>query len=306
MQSKSRFSLRNIPAYLLVLFGAANFVFVLGYMTNFYPLFYQGNEETLALYRGLQVLNKYLFNQALVLVIFGAIFVVLKSRVNHVHILNLILQAGLILYLVNVFNTLLPTMNNILRTFLTLDVSFIPNFGDQTWLLQAIVPIQIALVAITALSLGTDILVKLKKKNEVPKPEKVKPCVNKKSGYYPDNHLSYKMVILFLIIHTLFSVVTINNMEVSYRTGIQVMLTIIVSLLSFLVAVKVKVYSYKWTCVCIGIGLFQYLYIFIRPVLYDSGQEAFTLIMLLFAGTALMAAAVTSFAAIRKRARIIG
>jgi hypothetical protein len=76
---------------------------------------------------------------------------------------------------------------------------------------------------------------------------------------YQNNILGYNLVMGFIILNTIYTIFTLKSMELNYNIGIFIMLNIVLSLLSFLDAVKVKSYSIMWSYITFFIGIFQIL-----------------------------------------------
>ncbi|GEM02359.1 hypothetical protein SAMN05421839_13019 [Halolactibacillus halophilus] len=73
MASKLKFS-KIIPiVWITLIFSIIYFIYTLGFMTPFYDFFYGGTESTYQYYKELQVVNKYMFNASIILVL-GSIF----------------------------------------------------------------------------------------------------------------------------------------------------------------------------------------------------------------------------------------
>lgn len=65
------------------------------------------------------------------------------------------------------------------------------------------------------------------------------------------------MTLLFIALNTVYSIFILNAMEPDSRSGGFVMLTIVMLLLGFLIAVKLQIYSLPWGYVAIVTGVFQ-------------------------------------------------
>jgi hypothetical protein len=76
---------------------------------------------------------------------------------------------------------------------------------------------------------------------------------------YQENSLSQQLLMLFLLGNTVFTIFFANNVDVDYELGLFIMLNIIMSLISFLTAVRQKVYSIFWGYFGIAIAAFQFL-----------------------------------------------
>ena len=74
---------------------------------------------------------------------------------------------------------------------------------------------------------------------------------------YKKNTISYDLVILFTLLNAIHVIFILKTITVDYKIGVYVMLAIIISMVSFLAAVKVQNYSLRWSYVVIFIGIFQ-------------------------------------------------
>ncbi|MGB1249525.1 MAG: hypothetical protein ACPG8W_02765 [Candidatus Promineifilaceae bacterium] len=83
---------------------------------------------------------------------------------------------------------------------------------------------------------------------------------------YVENALSQQLILFWLAGNTAFTLLYVNNMAVTSRLGIFVMLNIGLSLIAFLVAVRQKVYLIQWGYIGLGLALFQFARLFWIPV----------------------------------------
>ena len=82
---------------------------------------------------------------------------------------------------------------------------------------------------------------------------------------YVENTLSQQLILIWLAGNTIFTLLHVNNMDVTARLGFFVMLNIALSLLAFLVAVRQKVYLIQWAYLGIGLAVFQLARLFWIP-----------------------------------------
>ena len=76
---------------------------------------------------------------------------------------------------------------------------------------------------------------------------------------YQENSVSQQFFMLFILGNTAFTIFYTNNIEVDYDLGLFIMLNIILSLTSFLVAVRQKLYAMNWGLIGIAISIFQFI-----------------------------------------------
>ncbi|GEM02360.1 hypothetical protein SAMN05421839_13020 [Halolactibacillus halophilus] len=89
--------------------------------------------------------------------------------------------------------------------------------------------------------------------------------------YYEQNKPAYSLVMLFLALNAYVALVTLNNMAIGFRLGIYVLLTIIISLVSFLIAVKLKLYKKTGMYMCGLLIAVQTIRLFFLPELPENG-----------------------------------
>ncbi len=74
---------------------------------------------------------------------------------------------------------------------------------------------------------------------------------------FEKNRTPYLLILLFIGLNTLYSILILNAMAAVASLGVFVILTIVLLLLGFLVAVKVHMYSISWSYGAIVLGIFQ-------------------------------------------------
>lgn len=122
---------------------------------------------------------------------------------------------------------------------------------------------------------------------------------------YQVNKLSYNLVMGFVVLNTAHAIFTLQHMDVTYGLGIFIMLTILISMLSFLAAVKLQNYSIFWSYMSIGIGLAQIMKYFLTPKEIE-GDITLLLTVLIFASTVfIFAGAIISIIRTQKRLHYI-
>lgn len=75
---------------------------------------------------------------------------------------------------------------------------------------------------------------------------------------YQQNSISQQLIILYILGNTIFTIFYINNMDVSFKLGVFVLLNISLSLLAFLSAVRQKMYVIKSGYVGAALAIFQF------------------------------------------------
>lgn len=74
MKKSIAFTVQKSLVYSFIVIAVLLFVVGLGFMTNYYVLFYNGTNEMYEFYNSLQVLNKAIFDGAVMLVILGVLY----------------------------------------------------------------------------------------------------------------------------------------------------------------------------------------------------------------------------------------
>lgn len=99
---------------------------------------------------------------------------------------------------------------------------------------------------------------------------------------YQNNILGYNLVMGFIVLNTVYAIFKLKSMTLDYNIGIFIMSNIILSLLSFLNAVKVKNYSILWSYITFFIGIFQIIRFILGDNNFsDKGNIILSLILLL-------------------------
>ncbi|WP_125608138.1 hypothetical protein [Lapidilactobacillus bayanensis] len=115
--------------------------------------------------------------------------------------------------------------------------------------------------------------------------------MDKAKIYYPLDQLSYQLVLFFLIANTLLSIISINSMKADLRVGIEVMITIAVSLAGFLIAIRLQHYTPHWDLYTVILGVLQLGRIVILPGFHSNNARMLVQILLIVTAVYLSAAA---------------
>lgn len=118
---------------------------------------------------------------------------------------------------------------------------------------------------------------------------------------YQVNKLSYNLVMLFVILNTAHAIFTLQNMAVDYSIGFFIMITILISMLSFLTAVKLQTYSVAFSYVAIGIGLVQFIRFIFSPPELEGDLKLYLTILILSSIVFILAGGITSIVRAKKR-----
>ncbi len=82
---------------------------------------------------------------------------------------------------------------------------------------------------------------------------------------YVENGLSQQLILFWLFGNTIYTLLQVNNMDVSLRLGVFVMLNIGLSLFAFLMAVRQKIYLVQWGYMGVALAAFQFARLFWLP-----------------------------------------
>lgn len=122
---------------------------------------------------------------------------------------------------------------------------------------------------------------------------------------YQLNKLSYNLVMLFIILNTAHAIFTLQNMAVDYSIGFFIMITIIISMLSFLTAVKLQTYSKAFSYVALGIGVLQLVRFVLSPPEIEGELKVYLTILILGSIVFMLAGGMTSMVRATKRSKYL-
>lgn len=89
--------------------------------------------------------------------------------------------------------------------------------------------------------------------------------MKKPAVYYPENSSAYSIMLLFIALNAFVSLITLTHMRVSYVIGVYVLVTIVISLLGFLVAVRLRLYQKSGMMMCAALIVVQTIRCFLLP-----------------------------------------
>lgn len=90
---------------------------------------------------------------------------------------------------------------------------------------------------------------------------------------YQNNNLAYNLTLGFILINTIVMIIVLKSMTINIRVGSFILFNIILSLVSFLLAIKVKKYSVNWAIFGISLGALQGVRSFALPQLPSVGTN---------------------------------
>lgn len=126
------------------------FIVMLVFMTDFYHFFYDGTQETGQFFKELQVLNKYAFNQSLVLVVGILCLLISDLKTFHGALGSSVISLGLTIFQIIKMVTVVPTMNYFISSYKKLELTANLYNANQLRILNVtnILEITIAIVLI--------------------------------------------------------------------------------------------------------------------------------------------------------------
>lgn len=122
---------------------------------------------------------------------------------------------------------------------------------------------------------------------------------------YVENTLSQQLILFWLAGNTIFTLLTINNMEVTVRLGFFVMLNIGLSLLAFLIAVRQKMYLTQYAYIGFVFGLFQLMRLMWMPPEIVGSMRLFLQVILIATGVAALVASYICLQRSREREKFL-
>ena len=122
---------------------------------------------------------------------------------------------------------------------------------------------------------------------------------------YVENTISQQLIIFWLAGNMIFTLLVVNNMEVTVRLGFFVMLNIALSLFAFLVAVRQRVYLINWAYAGIGLAIFQFARLFWIPEEIINPIRLYVQILLIATSVAAMAGSAICIQRSQERQRYI-
>lgn len=122
---------------------------------------------------------------------------------------------------------------------------------------------------------------------------------------YVENTLSQQLIMFWLAGNALFTIFFVNNMDVTVRLGLFVMLNIALSLFAFLVAVRQRIYLVQWAYAGIGLAIFQFARLFWMPEEIINPIRLYAQILLVATSVAALVGSVVCIQRSRERQRYI-
>jgi small-conductance mechanosensitive channel len=122
---------------------------------------------------------------------------------------------------------------------------------------------------------------------------------------FQENKLSFQLVLLFIILNTIITILVLKYMKVNVRVSIFVLYNIVLSLLSFLLAMKVKNYSLGWGSFSIIISISQFIRVLIRPEITNASVNQFIIILTILSAGFMMAGGIVAITKTKRRLHVL-
>lgn len=153
--------------YLLITAAIILFVLSLGFMTNFYQLFYNGTTEMLSYYKQLQYLNKAIFNASVIFIVISLLLIPFDINKKSSGKFGLMYVTGIVLYILITSLTLLSSIPYYRQKYLVFDFSNIQGYNPSTFAFSMASLILIILTIFSVILLITVIINFIKGKREL-------------------------------------------------------------------------------------------------------------------------------------------
>ncbi|WP_058485790.1 hypothetical protein [Defluviitalea phaphyphila] len=127
------FKIQQVLTYCAIVIAIITFIIGLGFMTNYYELFYEGTNEMFEYYKTLQILNRVIFNEAVVFVILAFILKIFDIHKKMPGIFGYIYVIVSSIYIIMTSNTILNAIPSYKNDYLAFDFSVMENYKASTF-----------------------------------------------------------------------------------------------------------------------------------------------------------------------------
>lgn len=134
--------------YAVVIVVLALFILYLGFMTQYYVLFYDGTFETFEYYKTLQVFNKEAFGIAVIFVALAATLIVFALQKYRPGLVGLIVVLGVSGFMIMSSLSLMNVIPKYKRSYLALDFSSMEEYVPTTFVFDAAMVLQATLIGV--------------------------------------------------------------------------------------------------------------------------------------------------------------
>lgn len=132
MKIKKILSEQWVIVYILIAVAILYFIYSLGFMTNFYRLFYDGDSAMFEVYKELQLLNAFIFENALITLILSIIGYALDLNKKKCNILSVIYVTAFLIYEISSLSTILGAIPYYINKYRALDFTLMKNYNSST------------------------------------------------------------------------------------------------------------------------------------------------------------------------------
>lgn len=122
---------------------------------------------------------------------------------------------------------------------------------------------------------------------------------------FQENKISFQLVLLFIVFNTIITILVLKYMKVNVRVSIFVLYNIVLSLLSFLLAMKVKSYSLGWGRFAIIVSISQFIRVLIRPEITNVSVNRFIIILTILSAGCMMAGGIVAITKTKRRLHVL-
>lgn len=119
--------------------------------------------------------------------------------------------------------------------------------------------------------------------------------------FYQDNKTGYSLVLGFILINIAATIFTLKAMYINFNIGIFTLYNIILTLISFLAAIKLKKYSLNWALFVFVISFLQVIRSFRLPELKNADLKQLIIILMLSSTVLLFLGGITTISKFKVR-----
>ncbi len=166
MKLKKILSEQWVSVYILIAVAILYFIYSLGFMTNFYRLFYDGDSAMFEVYKELQLLNAFIFENALITLILSIVGFAFELNKKKCSVLNVIYVAGFLIYEISNLSTILGAIPYYINKYSKLNFTLIRNYNSSTVMFTLCYVFSIGILLILAIIAVSLIIRIMKQKRE--------------------------------------------------------------------------------------------------------------------------------------------
>ncbi|QUI24669.1 hypothetical protein HZI73_21240 [Vallitalea pronyensis] len=122
---------------------------------------------------------------------------------------------------------------------------------------------------------------------------------------YQKNNTGYYLLLTFIAFNTVYTIFRLRDMTVDYNIGLFIIVTIVLSLISFLATIKIRSYSLLWSYLSGCIGIFQIVRFFLMDNKFQGNLNIFLSVMLVISAVCAVAGGIISMIKTKQRTSFI-